>query len=165
MAAEIVRNDWHSPPKIIESARSVLGTIDLDPSSCAKANENVRATAFYTPQEDGLSRPWFGRVWFAPPYGRGHLDMWVAKLMTEYESGAVTEAIGLLPWHGHTKWFERLGCSPICCIRGRLRFSGAGTAPFPSIVVYLGPNIDHFAEVFGSWGRVWRRYGTVTKCR
>jgi ParB family transcriptional regulator, chromosome partitioning protein len=153
---ELARHDWRTPADIIDAAREVMGGIDLDPASCAKANEIVDATAFYTVREDGLRQPWNApRVFLNPPYGP-HLARWIPKLLAEHARGALTEAVVLVPARVDTRWFAMLDGWPRCHVRGRLRFNGAGTAPFPSIVVYLGPNVDRFAEVFGSWGRVWR---------
>ena len=67
--AKMRPNEFYTPPHIIEVARACMGGIDLDPASCAMANETVRATAFYGVKDDGLKRPWFGRVWLNPPYG------------------------------------------------------------------------------------------------
>ena len=40
-----------------------MGEIDLDPASCAfPAQQVVRATTFYTKEQNGLTLPWRGRV-------------------------------------------------------------------------------------------------------
>src|SRR5262249_56141272 len=60
--------EWYTPARYIELAREVLGEIDLDPASSAKAQEIVKAQRYFTLEQDGLIRPWHGRVWLNPPY-------------------------------------------------------------------------------------------------
>jgi DNA N-6-adenine-methyltransferase (Dam) len=119
------------PPRSVEAARAVLGGIDLDPASCAEANRIVQASAFYSVREDGLKRPWFGRVWLNPPYGN-LAPKFVVKFAAEYRSGAVTAACLLLAVHHMaTRWFgalDDLG-SVMCLPRERLQFSGSTVRP------------------------------------
>jgi hypothetical protein len=62
--------EWYTPAPYIEAAREVLGAIDLDPASSAQANATVRATAFFSKDDDGLARDWSGRAFLNPPYGK-----------------------------------------------------------------------------------------------
>jgi ParB family chromosome partitioning protein len=45
-------NEWFTPAENIEAARTVLGAIDLDPASCELADRTVRATHYFTAQDD-----------------------------------------------------------------------------------------------------------------
>ena len=40
-----------------------MGGIDLDPASSDVANRVVKATQFYSRQDDGFSHEWSGRGW------------------------------------------------------------------------------------------------------
>ncbi len=51
-------NEWYTPSYIIEAARQVLGSIDLDPASCALANQTVKAAKYFTVDDDGLAQSW-----------------------------------------------------------------------------------------------------------
>lgn len=54
-------NEWYTPAEYVESVRKVLGAIDLDPTSCEVAQATVRASQFYTIDDDGLDREWQGK--------------------------------------------------------------------------------------------------------
>ena len=142
--------EWLTPPKIITKVQTVLGTIDLDP--CADENKSVPAIIYYTKLDDGLSKQWRGRVYMNPPYGK-EIDSWVWKLNFEYLNNRTTEAIALLPARVDTNWWMMLREYPVCFIHGRLKFSGhENPAPFPSAVVYLGPERELFLKEFSKIG-------------
>ena len=44
--------EYYTPKKYIQAARTVLGGIDLDPASCAVADETVRTRRYYTIEQD-----------------------------------------------------------------------------------------------------------------
>ena len=56
------RNEWYTPPAIIEAARNVMGSIDLDPASCYEANKIVKATEHYDIEDNGLTHRWEGNM-------------------------------------------------------------------------------------------------------
>ena len=88
-------NEFYTPPHIIEIARACMGGIDLDPASCALANETVCATTFYSLKQDGLKQPWFGKIWLNPPYAKFG-PAFVIKAVEEIKAGRVQQAIILL---------------------------------------------------------------------
>jgi len=146
---------WLTPPAIIDRVLQALDGIDLDPCSNSHEAPNVLAASLCTVEDDGLSQPWYGRVYMNPPYGRD-ISAWVVKLRLEYDAGRVTEAIVLLPARTDTAWFRRLRPYPRCFIAGRLKFSGyQNSAPFPSAVVYLGTRPQRFFEAFAELGDVY----------
>lgn len=72
-----------SPPEIVEAARYVLGGIDLDPASSREFNKQVRARKIFTEKQDGLARPWSGRVYLNPPGGSFILKKAEAELIAK----------------------------------------------------------------------------------
>lgn len=144
--------EWYTPEAIIERVVRVFGEIDLDP--CADSSRSVPAKRYYTQKENGLILPWAGRVYMNPPYG-DDIQAWVEKLCSE----PVTEAIALVPARTDTAWFNLFVDSPVCFIRGRLKFSGHdNSAPFPSAVFYIGKRPAEFFGAFFDIGAVWIRW-------
>lgn len=106
-------NAHYSPASIVEPARKVLERIDLDPASCAFANELVRANQYFGADrrgpgdQDGLKRAWYGSVFLNPPGGKYDKDgnpvksgpgrssaaVWWAKLIQEWRADHVHSAI------------------------------------------------------------------------
>jgi phage N-6-adenine-methyltransferase len=156
------QNDWRTPRKYLEAAHAVMGDIDLDPASSSEANETVKAATFYTERDNGLERPWKGRVWLNPPYG-GDARLFVERLIKEYQVGNVTAAILLVNSHPtETKWFQQLFDYTVCFIRGRIDFGGpsrevSSTSTHGSALVYLGEDVEKFKTTFAEFGSVVRR--------
>lgn len=99
--------------------------------------ENAKCEKFYTPDMDGLSQPWKGRVWCNPPYGR-EIGQWVRKAFFAFISGGAEVVVMLLPARTDTRWFHEYiyNKAEIRFIKGRLKFGGStNSAPFPSMVV------------------------------
>lgn len=154
--------EWYTPPSIIERVVEALGDIDLDPCSNSHTAPHVPAKQHYAKEDDGLSKEWSGAVYMNPPYGR-EIAQWVEKLVAEHKAGRVTSAIALVPARTDTAWFAALRDYPRCFIAGRLTFlkpdgSEADPAPFPSCAIYIGPDLDRFAEHFASLGDIYVRY-------
>lgn len=150
--------EWNTPKKILDAVLAVLGEIDLDPCSNSHENPNVPASVHYTKEDDGLSKGWNGRVFLNPPYGRD-VQKWTNKLVNDYKSRNVTEAIVLVAARTDTKWFNRLGYHATCwcAVKGRLKFSDSiNSAPFPSSVFYLGNRPREFCDQFYEIGQIWR---------
>lgn len=64
-------NEHYGPPWVLEKVHQLMGDIDLDPASCAAANQIVKAERYYSLErgENGLVLPWRGRVYLNPPGG------------------------------------------------------------------------------------------------
>ena len=124
--------EHYTPHKIVESARALMGGIDLDPASCAQANaEIVKALRFHTREDSGLDHSWTGRVWCNPPGGKlGNASMaklfW-AKLVEEWSSGRVEQAC-FLAFNLEMLQTTQLGCGrsilsfPFCVPNRRIAF-------------------------------------------
>ena len=159
-ARDDLRNSWFTPADIIEAARGAMGGIDLDPASCAEANEVVQATAFYTLKDNGLTKPWTGKIWCNPPY-QGYTRLFVEKLAEEVAAGRVTQACLLVSLaHLSTHWFHEAATFPylLCTPKGRLKFRQPGgtpsTGPSGSVILAVGADPEHFRAAFEKIGRI-----------
>lgn len=164
---------WFTPAEYIEAARAVLGNIELDPASCALANETVQATRYYTEEADGLRQDWTSAtLWMNPPYGKvngkSNQEVWSAKLLAEYRTGRVQAAIMLLNAATDCQWFKPLWDFPLCFTDHRIRFcspSGESSQPtHGNVFVYLGPHRGRFAQVFGRFGTIVLAFALPAQC-
>ena len=150
-------DEWFTPSEYIEAARRVFGgTIDLDPASCEKANEIVKATKIYTKENSGLNEYWEGNVWMNPPYSKGLIDQFVDKIIY---SGGVTAAIVLTDNKTDTKWFLELArwSSAMIFTVGRVNFLHGGKLEKGNhrrgqAIFYLGDEPQKFLAEFQKFG-------------
>ena len=152
-------NEWYTPAEYADLAREVMGSIDLDPASCDEANKVVRASAYYTKEDDGLTKAWKGNLWINPPYSRDLMPAFVEKLKQSFINGDVDSAILLSHNNTDTAWFHSLASvsSAICFPKKRIRFYRGEEIAAPTngqAFFYLGDNAGTFADVFGSVGFV-----------
>ena len=155
-------NEWYTPERYLDLAREVLGEIDLDPASCAFANETVKARLFYSEDDDGLTKPWHGRVWMNPPYSADLVLKFAEKFVGEYNDGNVTEGIVLVNNATETAWFASLvsAATAVCFPRGRIRYQSQNRESLAPLqgqaFLYFGENGDTFLQVFSEigWGAV-----------
>lgn len=170
-------NEHFTPAVVVEAARRVLGRIDLDPASCAKANKRIGAIRYFGKRQDGLRQEWRGKVLLNPPGGKvkrvgdrwvpigagpgeSSMRVWWNRLVGAWQSGHVTEAIFI----GFT--LEILRTSQACALpvqafircypRERMAFGG-DQPTHANILVYLPPKGDatalkRFRAEFGEIG-------------
>lgn len=157
-------NEYYTPPDYARLVHAVLGSIDLDPASNRAANRYVRAAAYYTKRQDGLRKPWHGRVFLNPPYGktagRSNQEVWSMHMYRAYRRGDFDSGILLIYSTQGYEWYERLWrLAPVCCARKRICFINAqgeqmSEAKKGSTFVYFGRRVALFEKVFSNIGRV-----------
>lgn len=114
-SAAMKNDEWLTPPEV----KAPLGKFDLDP--CAPVPEKRpwdTAAQHYCVRDDGLAKPWHGRVWLNPPYGR-ETGLWLARL-ADHGNG-----IALIFARTETDMFFRQvweKADAILFLRGRLHF-------------------------------------------
>jgi DNA N-6-adenine-methyltransferase (Dam) len=128
-------DDWHTPASIFAALKLPNGAplrFALDP--CAPPDRTyyfVPADRFYTKEDDGLTQPWFGRVFVNPPFGgrRGHVP-WLLKFFAHGDGIAICRAYTSSDW-----WHEVVipNVETLLFPRGKTKFIRpdgiVGTAP------------------------------------
>ena len=151
--------EWYTPSEYIKAAREVMGGIDLDPASSEIANLTVKATKFFTVNDNGLLQEWRGRVWLNPPFASGLIEQFVDKLVSEFGLCHVTEAVALVDNATETRWFRKLtnSSNAIVFTVGRINFRKGGTFEEGSptrgqAFFHFGSDPDKFYQVFSRFG-------------
>lgn len=126
------KEDWLTPPWILRE----LGEFDLDPCF-SEPRPWPTANLHYTAQDNGLIKPWHGRVWLNPPYGT-QTPRWMQRI-AEHEGGGIalifvrTETATFFPWiwdNAHSFLFIK-GRLKFCTVEGK----EGGSAGAPSMLI------------------------------
>lgn len=148
-------NEWYTPTCFIESARTVMNGIDLDPASSDIANKSVQATVYYTQDNSGLDKEWHGNVWMNPPYARDLFPLFVDKLIVS----DITQYITLTNNNTETQsGFKLLSYSDVVCfVNKRIKFVAPdgtlGKTPLQGqMICYKGANVSGFIKQFSQYG-------------
>ena len=154
-------NEWYTPSQYIESARRVMGRIELDPASSDEANKTVKADRHFTKESNGLEQDWSGKVWMNPPYAQPLIADFCNLLDLSVTSGSVPEAIALVNNGTETAWFQTLlrTAKAVCFPKGRIKFidmhgNPSGAPLQGQAILYWGPSPESFAAEFSHYGRV-----------
>ena len=109
------KEEWLTPPPIIEA----LGEFDLDP--CAPTPETRpwdTADLHYCIHDNGLIKPWHGRVWLNPPYGN-EPGKWLARAAEHKNVTALIFARTETRQFFESIWGK---ATSVCFLKGRLSF-------------------------------------------
>ena len=159
--------EWYTPSDVIDRVRAVLGDIDLDPASNPVANEVVKARRIYTKDDDGLVQDWHGKVFLNPPFGSDKISQFVEKLVDEYQSGNVSEAILLTESLSLPNWFSKAiaACNAMFITTDRFYYWNDDNETqrgwSKGCLFYFGKNRQVFYDVFKDIGTILTRYEVV----
>ena len=121
----------------------------------------VRATKFFSKEDDGLLHDWFGTVFMNSPFG-GLASQFGVKLLEQFGLGHVTAAIAVLPGGLgiDNAWVQPMWNHFICLPHDRIRFTGPGVRHGATqytthcMIAYLGPHPQAFEYEFAPFGHV-----------
>lgn len=106
--------EWYTPPEIF----AALGCeFTLDVAAPPGGVPWIPAERSLSYRDDGLLRPWAGRVWLNPPYGP-HTAPWLAKLADH------GDGIALVFARTDVAWFQSIAprATLVCFVKGRIKF-------------------------------------------
>lgn len=106
--------EWYTPSWIFEDLDL---TFDLDPASPHDFTTAVPAITKYTIFDNGLKKPWHGRVWLNPPYGPD-TGMWMERMISH------GNGIALIFSRTDAKWCQAAmkSANAILFLAGRVAF-------------------------------------------
>lgn len=147
------QDEWYTPLHIIERAREVIRTIDVDPASNEKAQSYIKASTFYTQENSGLDKPWNGTVWCNPPYSISLLRKFTTKFKEEAYNGNMKEGIILTNSGTDTLWNQNLAPFIQVYTIGRIAFLNSDlevktTGGRGQCFTYFGDSPHDFIEIF-----------------
>jgi len=156
-------DSWFTPPEYLESVRTALGKIDLDPFTSAKANEIVQAKRFFSIENSAFTHEWDvvknGRVFMNPPYSSGLCSLAINRFIDQYLHHKFSEGIVLVNNATDTRWFNLLvqNCDAICFTHHRISFWNADQKHISGntrgqAFFYFGPSLERFKNSFAKHG-------------
>ncbi len=102
---EDARQCWETPPGLAQELanRYAGGQFDLD--VCASAG-NTKASFFFTREDDGLTKDWFGRAFCNPPWKQA--GKWAEKAIQEVEEGRAEVVVMLVIHSPCSRWRHKV---------------------------------------------------------
>jgi hypothetical protein len=119
MTVSTEREEWYTPAGYITAVRETLGSIDLDPCSCALANETVQASHYITRDEDALSMSWpaVNTLYCNPPYSAGVIGRFIERILEHHAAGGFRTGIVLINNVSDTRYWQKLArASSLYCM-------------------------------------------------
>lgn len=135
-------DEWLTPPHVL----AAVGPFDLDPCACSEPRPWPTATEHYTREDNGLMKPWHGRIWLNPPYGGPPIvGPWMRRLADHGNGIALIFARTETDLFFETVWKQ---ATAILFLRGRLYFhrkdggvAGANAGAPSCLIAYGGSNL------------------------
>ena len=151
----------HTDESELSTVERTLCSLDSD---LTIAQSYVKASNFSTQEADGLSQPWSGRVFVNPPFGASNGKSvqggFLTNASSEFRSGRASEVLLLLKAASGYAWFQEVLQQPnnflskrVAChnpAQGSSSVVPSSADPHGSVVVYLGPHLAQFYQVFAN---------------
>lgn len=154
-------DEYYTDPRIIDAARRVMGSIELDPFSSPRANEAIKAERIFTKADDGFVQVWdCETLWMNHPFSRDNNPRAVAKITAGFALSTIRRSACMICFAATSeRWFQPLTNYAQCYLAPRTNyFLPDGTKKRGvlkgSVVTYFGDNLAEFANAFRHLGHV-----------
>lgn len=135
--------EWATPDYIFDPLNKEFKfTLDA-----AATKDNAKCKAYFDKEHDALLRDWTGNVYMNPPYGK-QIGMWMKKARMSVENGDANVVVCLVHARTDTRWwwqnvmFQHAVNVEVRFVKGRVKFGGLTSAPFPSCVIIYRNILD-----------------------
>ncbi len=170
LEAQGLKLPLYPTPSVIERARSVMGSIDFDPTSDPVQQVLVDATSVPSIQINPLQEHWHGNVFVASKGAVKNTRLWLNKTISEYRNGHVKSFVFFTSASEILRASPVIWDYPVCIPFKRVKQLRATKSGFEAVspstwnVIIYGPpieavlnNIDRislFYNTFRDIGRV-----------
>lgn len=152
-------DERYTPDRILDTVRSMTGSIALDP--CTTADNRTKALKFFVFDDDGLAQDWLeasggGTIYVNPPFSQ--LKKWTTYCVEQAELGC--SIVMLLPGDTSTRWYHDIvakNAEVLLQLDGRVVFllpngTYEAGAKQPTQFAYFGPYKESFITAFKNKG-------------
>ena len=165
---DLYNDENFTPIDYLDFYRDFMNGFDLDPFSCAIANQNVKASTFWTKRDNAFTQDWtpYLKKWINPPYSKGLIEKavdWALKFRHIGETLLLVNSNTSSPWYKEaTTLTARNGAF---CFTDRIEFYNSvrlekqGKKSKNSkgqTIFYYGDRWQEFADISRSLGAVGR---------
>lgn len=163
--APLAKEEYYTPSPIAESSRKVMGSIDLDPTSCEFANQTIKAKHYYTREQDALSRDWTEHsprtLYCNFPYSNGIMRLLVDHLVLFWQVSTTVEHTILIcnTTDTSSSWFQLMlkESDALCFPDDRVEFtlpdgSVNNNNRYAQAIFYMGHDPGAFCVEFAKYG-------------
>lgn len=149
---------WWAHPDLVEAIHTAFDVVDLDPCTSLDANAQINATDIYTIVDNGLIRPWYGKMWVNPPFST--CSLWAERIQMEWTAGRIDELLFHCTSRGlnnkSLQWIRENADATIIC-NGRLphwdgHHFGLTSPHYGNVITYFGPNVRRVYQAFKNIG-------------
>lgn len=141
-SSAMLKDEWLTPPHILKA----LGPFDLDPCAPIERPWDM-AVEHYTITDNGLIKPWHGRIWLNPPYGPPTIiGPWLRRMVAHGKGTLLTFARTETDLFFETIWNS---ATAVLFLHGRLYFHhvdgirARANAGAPSVLAAYGEPDAH----------------------